>query len=124
MGKERFIRQRGVILQRAIARVFMKEIHDPEWDSFISVTRVEVSKDWRCAKVFVSTIGGQEQQENAMLLIEKYRGWISACTAKKVSMRIFPKLSFHYDYELQKEVNLDLMLSQLGREHEGNQGND
>ena len=49
--------------KREISEIILRELRDPRLDEFVSVTEVNISPDLKFAKVYVSSIGGQEKQK-------------------------------------------------------------
>ena len=62
-------------IKRVITDMLQTQLKDPRISSFTSITNVDVSKDLRYAKVYVSVLGDEDDQENL---------WM--CGASKASM--------------------------------------
>ena len=53
-------------LRDELSTVLARQIKDPRLDGVISITRVESSSDLRSARVYISVLGNQEQQKEAL----------------------------------------------------------
>ena len=53
-------------LRDELSTVLARQIKDPRLDGVISITRVESSSELRSARVYLSVLGNQEQQKEAL----------------------------------------------------------
>ncbi len=85
-------------LQRAIADILRKEIRDPRV-GMPNINAVHVPSDLSSAKVFVTFIGLNDQDEidEAVAVLNEASGYIRTLVAKEVTMRITPRIFFVYD---------------------------
>lgn len=92
----------NTLMQREISKLIQGELRDPRLDEFISVTEVSVSPDLRFAKVYVSSIGGQEKERQILGALNSASGFLRSELAKKVRLRRMPELHFHWDNSIEK----------------------
>ena len=78
------------LLREVITEVIKRETKDPNISPLTSVTRVEISKDLKHAKVYISVIGTEEERKKTMETLETSAGFIGSHSSKKVRMRYFP----------------------------------
>jgi ribosome-binding factor A len=96
-------------------------IKDPRVNSFITITRVQVSKDLVWADVYVSVFdsgvaidtaeedGGARKRHAAPEVargLESAAGFIQAELAREMRLRVTPKLRFHLDKGLEEEFEM------------------
>jgi ribosome-binding factor A len=111
MAKEFGRSQRvGDFLKRELASLIQFEIRDPRV-GMVSVTDVEVSRDMSHAKVFVTVLGKETEEETAesMEVLNQAAGFLRTQVAKSNNARTTPKLRFYFD----SCVGRGLLLSQL-----------
>lgn len=85
-------------LQREIADLILRgHVKDPRVSQFVSINRVEVTKDLSFAKVYVSSFLNDSQVEKAVEGLNNAKGFIQSTIAKKMRLRLFPKLTFIAD---------------------------
>jgi ribosome-binding factor A len=95
------------ILHEEIASVFLQErIRDPRLQGRITVTEVEVSKDLRHAKVYVSHLGDPAQEGEVFAALAGATGFVQSCIAQAVRLRFVPKVVFIPDHSIERGVNL------------------
>ena len=89
-------------LQREISELILREVRDPRLDEFVSVTEVSVSPDLRYARVYVSSVGGQEKEHQILEALGSAAGFLRSELAKKIRIRRMPELHFQWDNSIEK----------------------
>lgn len=85
----------GDVMQRELSSIIQQELKDPRV-SMVTIAEVKVSKDLAYAKVYVSVMM-EEKAKETLEGLNKAAGFLRAELAKRMSIRIIPKLSFVYD---------------------------
>src|SRR4051812_29034015 len=93
-------------IQRIVATVLLRDISDPRVDGLVSVTRVEITKDLREAKVFLSVLAAQKTPETVIEGIRSAGRHIQAEVAEGLDLRYAPHLSFVLDDSLKKQAEI------------------
>jgi ribosome-binding factor A len=93
-------------LQRLVATVLQRDVADPRVDGLVSITKVEVTKDLREARVFISILGGTRPAATVLEGIKSAGRHIQAEAAEGLAMRFAPRLSFHLDESLKKQAEI------------------
>src|SRR5688572_11024020 len=96
----------GSTIQRELAEIIQRELHDPRLIGFPSITRVKVSPDLAIADVFVTIMGTPGQQTAALNALKHSAGMMRTRLTKVLSLRVAPFIKFHIDEELKKELAL------------------
>ena len=90
-------------IKKEISNIIMNKMWDPRLkDVMISVTAVEVTKDLKYAKVFVSIFGSEEKTIEALKVIKKSAGFINT-----------PELIFELDNSINRALHIDSLLSKI-----------
>ncbi len=104
-------------IQRDIAALIQFEVDDPRI-GIVSVTGVEVSADLAHAKVYVTSLGSGEaaggaaeraSRESAAAL-NGAAGYLRGLLARRLQLRVAPKLRFHYDASVERGRQLDELI--------------
>jgi ribosome-binding factor A len=115
-------------MQREIATLIQMEVNDPRV-GMVSITAVDVSKDLAYANIYVTVLNslsnnGQadfdtlsepgdldklEVAENIKAL-NKAAGFLRSLLAKRLSLRVVPKLKFHYDASVERGQQLSKLI--------------
>ena len=99
---------RREMMESEIMRVIseaVRNMKDPRLEGIVSVTRVELSKDLRYAKIYISVFEKDEAKRKEVFdVIEKAKGYLKTKVAKNIrtfrtpkppekSMNVFPSIS-------------------------------
>ena len=102
------------LLKEVISEVIQKKLRNPSIKtSLITVSRVEITKDLKFAKVYLSIIGDENEKKTIMKAIQKASGFIGVNAANKIILRFFPKLSFYIDDTVEKQMRINDVLKQI-----------
>ena len=98
-------------IQKEVALIINNELRDPQITSMIGVSEVDVSPDLANAKVYLSVYGGDAQ--DTLNRIKGAGSFIRGRLAKKIRLRITPRLDFYLDNSLSYGQKIDDLLSNI-----------
>ena len=84
------------LLKREIGEAIRREI-PVDQAGLVTVSDVDVGGDLKSALVFISILGGQEQQKTGLLMLQRNRTRIQGLVAKSVVLKYVPQLRFVVD---------------------------
>ena len=120
-------------IQREIATLIQLEVNDPRV-GMVSVTGVDVSNDLAHARIYVTvlnTLTGNSEQDSESLdsenpkdpgsldrleieenlkALTKAAGYLRTLLAKRLRLRVVPKLQFHYDGSVERGQRLSSLI--------------
>ena len=102
------------LLKREIGEAIRREV-PVDQAGLVSVNEVELSGDLRAATVFISILGGAEQQKTGLSLLQKSRPRIQAHVAKAVILKYTPHLRFLVDDSVSRGNRVLRLLDELDR---------
>ena len=94
------------LLRDELSDLLLREVRDPRLGGIISVTRIEAAPDLSNARVYVSVMGNEEEQQAAMKALSAGAGFFHRELKKRVLMRRVPFLSFRLDTSIQKAADV------------------
>jgi ribosome-binding factor A len=99
------------LIRQILGQALLSKIADPRIDpALTSITRVEVPEDLLTAKVYISTMGTEPQQQLALRAVRHASGRLQGLMAQRMSLRNTPILSFEIDKEFKKTLQtLDII---------------
>jgi ribosome-binding factor A len=115
MAKQRTDRLNS-LLKEVISEVIRRDVRHPDVNELFTVTRVNISKDLRHAKVFVSVIGVDESKQKTIAALQEAAGFIAVNASKKVVMRYFPELQFKLDDSVDRHMRIEELLYDIENE--------
>lgn len=116
-------------LKRELALLIQNELRDPRI-GMVSVNDVQVSRDLSYAKIFVTFLGvdGEEQASEPLAVLNRAAGFLRSQIAVDSNMRIIPKLRFHFDSSIERGRHLSSLIAQAveadQKFHEGDVADD
>jgi ribosome-binding factor A len=109
----RLKRIESLLRQEICSMIFMGEIKDPRVEKLTTVTDVELSKDCSHARIYVSRFGERKALESSVEALNHAAGFIQGVLAKRISMRVFPRLAFILDDSIEKGFRITKKLREL-----------
>ena len=100
-------------MKRKISDVIRFELNDPRIPMMCTVMAVSASKDLSHAKVYVSILGDDEVQENAMKALRKASGFVRHSIARSMNMRHSPEIHFELDKSISYSMEISRKLDEL-----------
>lgn len=111
------------LIKEEISGLLQRELKDPRL-GFVTITDVEVSKDLRTAKVYVSVLGPEEHWRSTLAALESAKGFIRNWLRHHLTLRVTPVLSFRADRSLAHAANIQQLLAELKAKETASAGDD
>lgn len=103
------------LIREEISLLLQRELKDPRL-GFVTVTEVEVSKDLRQAKIFVSVLGDENQWAASLTGLQSARGFIRHWLRQHLELRVTPELQFRADRSMEHAARIQKLLQRLGED--------
>ena len=100
-------------VRREVDRIIREEVRDPRIDGTFSITRAEVTRDLRYAKIFVSVLE-EERRQPLMEALKSASGFIRHSLAKEMIIRQSPELIFQEDRNIAYGAHIAKVLHDVG----------
>ena len=97
-------------VRREVDRIIREDLGDPRIDGTFSVTRAEVTRDLRYAKIYVSVLE-EDKREPMMAALKSAAGYIRRELGRNIIIRYSPELSFVSDRNIAYGVHIAKVLS-------------
>ena len=109
-------------IMREAERIIREDVSDPRTQCMFSITHVDVTRDLRYAKVYVS-IYEEDRREPMMKALKSAAGFIRHNLGRRVQLRYTPELLFELDTTIEYGVHIASLINQV-RKTEGSQPDD
>ena len=100
------------LVREEISYLLQRELKDPRL-GFVTVTEVDVAKDLRTAKVYVSVLGTEAEWRGSLDALRSARGFIRNWLAPRLRLRSVPDLTFHPDRSMAHAAHIQSVLERL-----------
>jgi ribosome-binding factor A len=106
------------LLKEVIADVIRHRVRNPDVHPLVTVSKVDVSKDIKYAKIYISVIASEEEKQKTLNALNSGSGFIAVQASKQVVLRFFPSLTFYLDNSVEQHFKIDKILSDIQLERE------
>ena len=89
----------------------LTRLSDPRL-TLVTITAVEVSKDLKYAKVFVTQL---EQGEAVLKILNNASRFLNRELGSRLSMKVCPELRFEYDYSVERGAALNKLIETVNK---------
>lgn len=90
----------------------------------VSVTNVEVTGDLRHATIFISVLGDEAVQKEALAGLISAQGFVRSELGKSIKLRSTPEVHFKLDHSLEHGANILALINKISQEREEQAGRD
>ncbi|MBI5361099.1 MAG: 30S ribosome-binding factor RbfA [Planctomycetes bacterium] len=101
---------------RELSRIILFEMKDPRL-GFITITKVEISPDYRSAKVLLSILGDEVIQHRTLSALKHARGFIQKELCHNLRLKHIPELFFQIDKDLVEAMRVSELLNAIEKEN-------
>ena len=91
----------GELFAAELSDLLRSRVKDPRV-GFASITHVEVSGDYRHAKIYVSVMGSEEERANTIKALKHASGFLRHELASRVVLRYMPEIVFKLDTSIEQ----------------------
>jgi ribosome-binding factor A len=111
----------GQLIREIISSILLEETNDPRVH-FVSITHVDVSEDFKHAKVFFSALGSEEEKEDASKGLKSAQGYIQRKLGRKLRLRYTPEIAFKMDDSIERGIHIYELLGEIKNKEKQNHG--
>ena len=105
------------------AATFLREgAKDPRLVGMVTVTAVDVSRDLRQARIYVSVLGSDTERASTFDALDSLTSHLRSRLAKSLQLRIAPEISFKLDESVARAARIESLLAQVRDNKTGDEG--
>lgn len=99
-------------VKKVVSKVIDRDLKDPRLDGMISVTKVDVSRDLKYCKIYVSMLGVADQKE-AMDALKSSAGFVRREIGANIRMHSTPEVKFEFDDSIEYGNKIQKIINDL-----------
>ncbi len=104
-------------VKKVVSDLLFKGLKDPRVNSMTSVTNVEVTRDLRFAKIYVSVLGSQEEKEASLEGLESAKGFIRKEIGSRIDLRYAPEPLFYLDDSIEQGIYMTKLIDEVNKKN-------
>ncbi len=112
MSSEARARRLGERIREELADLLRRDVADPRL-ALVSVTDVEVDREFRVATVYVSALDASDRMDDILQAFDRARGFLRHELAARIPLRSFPQLRFRHDASAERGAHIETLLETL-----------
>ena len=105
-------------IKRIVSSAIMNGLKDPRISPMTSITQVQVTRDLRFAKIYVSVLGDEESREDTLKGLQSGSGFIRKEIGKNLDLRYTPEPLFYLDKSIEHGMRISKILTDIKKEDE------
>lgn len=110
-------------VRREVDRIIREDVSDPRVQGTFSVTRADVTRDLRYAKIYVSILE-EENRAPMMAALKKAAGFVRHELGERMMIRYTPEILFELDKNIEYGIHITSVLKRVHTEDELNHENE
>ncbi|HKG92656.1 MAG TPA: 30S ribosome-binding factor RbfA [Gemmatimonadaceae bacterium] len=103
----------GEAIREEIATFLAEGVKDPRVVGMVTVTGVELTRDLRHARVFVSVLGSEEEKRATFEGLEAVAGHLRGRIGRALRLRLAPEIAFRADESIARAARIETLLNQI-----------
>ncbi|NMG34899.1 30S ribosome-binding factor RbfA [Azoarcus sp. TTM-91] len=104
-------------IRRELAELIRLEVKDPRV-GFITLTDVEITPDYAHAKVFFTSMTGEESVPEILQGLRRASGFLRRELGRRIRIHTIPELHFHYDRSVEEGTRLSRLIDETVKDDE------
>lgn len=104
----------GEELKKILGQAFLEDIKDPRI-GFVTITKVDVTRDLSHAKVYISVLD-EKDEADTMAALNKAKGHLRSIAASQLDLRVAPEFTFIADESLAHSMKINRLLKEISDE--------
>jgi ribosome-binding factor A len=102
-------------IREEVAKIVQQELKDPRL-GFITITKVELTRDLRFARIYFSVLGDPKDKQRALHGLNNSKGYIKGHLADRVKLKFMPDIAFKIDNSFEYTKHIYDLLEKLKKE--------
>lgn len=100
-------------VKRELSQIIKYELKDPRLSELITVVKVDVTRDLRYAKAYISVLGNDEEKASTMKALKSAAGFIRKEIGNRINLRYTPEFIFELDSSIEYGMNISKILHDI-----------
>jgi len=103
-------------IRKTLSILLLEQVKDPRIGQLVSIVRVELTKDFRFAKTYVSIFGNEEEKKNTMDGLLNAAGFLRKGLGVSLKIRHIPQIQFKLDTSIDHSIHVAGILKKISQD--------
>jgi ribosome-binding factor A len=99
-------------IREDLSDLLLQQVHDPRLEG-ITITDVTVDRELAFAEIYISSFYGEERSSEILSGLDHAQGYLRTELAKRINLRRFPRLRFHWDSTFERAERIDRLIAKI-----------
>ena len=99
-------------IREELSELLVTHVQDPRLTG-ISITDANVDRELAFANIYYSSLEGSERAKEILDGLQHAQGFLRSELARRIRLRVFPRLRFHYDPTFERAEKIEKLIASL-----------
>lgn len=104
--------------KKEISHLIKNDIRDPRIAEFTSVMSVDITKDLKYAKVYISVLGNEKQKADTLIGLKSAAGFVRKELGREIKLRYTPEIIFELDSSIEHGIYIAKLIEDAKKPRE------
>jgi len=109
-------------IREEVATFLHEGAKDPRLVGMVTVTAVDVTRDLRSARIFVSILGTEAERKTTFDALTSMTSHLRSRLARTLRLRVAPEVSFRLDESVARAARIESLLAEVREKKSGDEG--
>ncbi|WP_139904567.1 30S ribosome-binding factor RbfA [Clostridium thermarum] len=100
-------------IRKELSDIIRNDLKDPRVNAMVSIINVNVTKDLRYAKVYVSIFGKDEEKESTLTALKNSSGFLRRELGNRINLRYTPQILIELDESIEHGMHIEQLLHKI-----------
>jgi ribosome-binding factor A len=100
-------------IREEVAMFLAEDVKDPRVVGLVTVTGVDVTRDLRHAKIFVSVMGSETERAATFDGLQSVAAHLRSRVGRALRLRLAPEITFRLDESIARAARIENLLAQI-----------
>lgn len=102
-------------VRKVVSETIGNGLKDPRINSMTTVTKVEVTRDLRYARIYISVLGDEREKKETIAGLENAKGFLRREISSKIDLRYAPEPMFLLDESIEKGIYMSKLIEEVNK---------
>jgi ribosome-binding factor A len=105
-------------IREEVAGFLADGVKDPRVRGLVTVTGVDLTRDLRHARVFVSVLGSDAERDETLAALGSIAAHLRGRVGRALRLRVAPEIAFERDESVARAARIETLLEQIRRQEQ------